>query len=582
MKNKIGFYILIIFITFILSKSFSQQNLTPEQIYEKVSNAVVIVLSYDTNGNLKSQGSGVYINETGYIITNYHVFADYSKVKIMHGKDIVDNVEIIGFNKEKDVLALKISDAHFSGIPIAELNELKVGQRVYAIGSPMGYENTISEGIISGFRSYNGLQLIQITASISHGSSGGAVVNSKGELVGISTYTVSEGQSINFALPISDVLNAQLTPYKNSKNKNLVETPTIQKHSAKDDFTFWEDKAYNKKAVELLVKAKKNIDEANSLARLFDRSKNKKAISYLTKAVGNLNEAIKLDSNLIEAYYLGGYIYSDITIWVINEEETKKYYDRLINLIHDKDGILFDSLSVRQIIGKVALDFEGFNKDVISGKKRAIELYELALTKQLTGKSPLYYGQYDETDILTRIVRSYEGLADLIKSSNYFESLDYYTQALAYSKKLTRIGPTYIWLEESIIKEMAIAKILYISSGWVLFKDIYSDNALTNNNYLYLYHTNSIIKDKVGIIRVWVKEVSLKEANDRASDEYEYSKSLYEFDVKNNKIRLIQQSIQYNRNDQATNDNYPNAEWQFISPETIAEKMVKYLQKGIK
>jgi len=76
--------------------------------------------------------------------------------------------------------------------------------------------------------------------------------------------------------------------------------------------------------------------------------------------------------------------------------------------------------------------------------------------------------------------------------------------------------------------------------------------------------------------------VSLKEANDRASDEYEYSKSLYEFDVKNNKIRLIQQSIQYNRNDQATNDNYPNAEWQFISPETIAEKMVKYLQKGIK
>ena len=79
----------------------------------------------------------------------------------------------------------------------------------------MGFENTISEGIISGLRSYEELKrnFIQITASISSGSSGGAVVNDKGELIGISTFTIKGGQNINFAVPIDDVLNVEIHSY---------------------------------------------------------------------------------------------------------------------------------------------------------------------------------------------------------------------------------------------------------------------------------------------------------------------------------------------------------------------------------
>ena len=86
------------------------------------------------------------------------------------------------------------------------------------LGSPLGFENTISEGIISGLRSYDetGKNFIQITASISPGSSGGAVVNDKGELIGISTLTVKEGQNLNFAIPIDDVLSVEISSY--SKN----------------------------------------------------------------------------------------------------------------------------------------------------------------------------------------------------------------------------------------------------------------------------------------------------------------------------------------------------------------------------
>jgi len=78
----------------------------------------------------------------------------------------------------------------------------------------MGYENTISEGIISGYRKFDEqMSLIRITASISSGSSGGAVVNSQGELIGISTYTNTEGQNLNFAIPIKDIMDIDIEPY---------------------------------------------------------------------------------------------------------------------------------------------------------------------------------------------------------------------------------------------------------------------------------------------------------------------------------------------------------------------------------
>jgi S1-C subfamily serine protease len=111
---------------------------------------------------------------------------------------------------------LKINTKKFHAIKIGNSDNLKIGQRVYAIGSPLGFENTISEGIISGLRNYDVLQrdFIQITASISSGSSGGAVVNDKGELIGISTLTAKEGQNINFAIPINDVMKVKTDSYK--------------------------------------------------------------------------------------------------------------------------------------------------------------------------------------------------------------------------------------------------------------------------------------------------------------------------------------------------------------------------------
>lgn len=191
----------------LLNGNIQSQSLSAEQIYEKVKDAIVVIYAYDKSDELVSQGSGVVLKDSGYILTNYHVLST-GKFEIMRGNDEIPYNNIVSYNVEKDILIINITDRTFPSIKIGDVKSLKVGQQIYTIGNPMGLENTISEGIISGLRRYeeSTKNYIQITASISPGSSGGAVLNDRGELIGISTSTISDGQNLNFAIPIDEIL----------------------------------------------------------------------------------------------------------------------------------------------------------------------------------------------------------------------------------------------------------------------------------------------------------------------------------------------------------------------------------------
>ena len=222
MLKKIILQLFILF--FIFPFYLLSQSLTAEQIYKKVSGAVVVIQGYNANNELVKQGSGVVINNKGYVVTNYHVLEGCEKLEVLHNKDVFSNVDIVGIDVEKDVLILKIDAMKFPSIKIGVVQKINIGETVYAIGSPLGFENTISEGIISGLRNdeTTGRNFIQITASISPGSSGGAVVNDKGELIGISTLSATEGQNLNFAIPIKDVLGVKIGSYsKDESYKNF-------------------------------------------------------------------------------------------------------------------------------------------------------------------------------------------------------------------------------------------------------------------------------------------------------------------------------------------------------------------------
>lgn len=183
---------------------FSQNvNPTPKEIYEKTQNSVVFVVTYDENGAVLSYGSGVIISEDGLIYTNYHVIAGYDRIEVRNGKTVYSRIVIAGFNPLFDAVVLRIpTDDKFPDYVKTGEVIPQIGEMIYALGNPQGYTKTLSQGLESGIREVEGKEQIQFTASISPGSSGGALFSSFGELVAITCSTNTQGQNFNFASPI--------------------------------------------------------------------------------------------------------------------------------------------------------------------------------------------------------------------------------------------------------------------------------------------------------------------------------------------------------------------------------------------
>ena len=108
---------------------------------------------------------------------------------------------VVAKDVSHDLIILRADSESAPALPVAACNDVTVGDRVYAVGNPEGLEGTFSEGIVSAVRDVDGEQFLQITAPISPGSSGGPVLNTRGEVVGVSRATLKEGQNLNFAVP---------------------------------------------------------------------------------------------------------------------------------------------------------------------------------------------------------------------------------------------------------------------------------------------------------------------------------------------------------------------------------------------
>ena len=169
-----------------------------------------MIITSDATGRPLEQGSGFIVSPDGKVATNYHVIAGAASAVVKLSDGGMYAVEgIIRQDKDKDlaILKLKASEREFASLSRGDSSRARVGDEVVAIGSPMGLEGTVSTGIISAKRTLPGSELavFQITAPISQGSSGGALLNAKGEVIGIPFVQMVGGQNLNFAIPISYV-----------------------------------------------------------------------------------------------------------------------------------------------------------------------------------------------------------------------------------------------------------------------------------------------------------------------------------------------------------------------------------------
>lgn len=201
-------------------------------VASKAASAVFYIEIYDRYGNASKSGSGFFISADGRAVTNYHVIEDGYSAKIkLNDSEVYDVASVIGYDKERDIAVLQIDASGFNYLELADSDAIAAGENVFCIGSPLGLDNTISTGVVSNTnRIDSNLSYIQITAPISSGSSGGAVLDEQCKVIGISCGGYTEGQNLNLAIPINALSDVAL-----DKNITLYELATGKKQEQSDD-----------------------------------------------------------------------------------------------------------------------------------------------------------------------------------------------------------------------------------------------------------------------------------------------------------------------------------------------------------
>jgi len=165
--------------------------------------SVVLVVVNDDTGKPVSEGSGFIASSDGKIVTNHHVIAGaHSAVVKLNNGSFFPVEGILADDSDRDIAVIKVSGKNLPVLKMADSDSLAAGDHVVAIGSPLGLENSVSDGIISGFREDGkGRSWVQTTAPASHGNSGGPLLTMDEKVAGVVTWKATAGENLNFAVP---------------------------------------------------------------------------------------------------------------------------------------------------------------------------------------------------------------------------------------------------------------------------------------------------------------------------------------------------------------------------------------------
>ncbi|MFO7666009.1 MAG: tetratricopeptide repeat protein [Desulfobacterales bacterium] len=189
---------LIVALLFLTTIPVKVHALTPDQVFDRVKDTIVVVKTFDSRGSMKTQGSGVIISP-GKIATNCHIVKGGASFKVFRGKQIVSAI-LYAEDQDKDISILYARGIEGKPAQLGKAAYLKVGVPVYAVGAKQSPELSLSKGIVVLLRGVP-QPFIQTTVSLSPGSSGGGLFDGEGRLVGLTTLYVEGGQNFSFAIP---------------------------------------------------------------------------------------------------------------------------------------------------------------------------------------------------------------------------------------------------------------------------------------------------------------------------------------------------------------------------------------------
>jgi len=209
--------VLFVFLFTLVTYSVCQQNVA--DVVKKSSDAVVLIVISNSAGEETALGSGFLISGDGEIVTNHHVIKDAHSaiVKLSNGAFFPVS-GVLADDSEKDLAIIKVNGKNLPFLSLAEVDKIQVGDHVVAIGSPLGLEGTVSDGVVSAVRDVNSKKWIQTTAPTSHGNSGGPLLDMSNHVVGVITAGVNPelGQNLNFAVPCNEVASLVVTAHQHA------------------------------------------------------------------------------------------------------------------------------------------------------------------------------------------------------------------------------------------------------------------------------------------------------------------------------------------------------------------------------
>ena len=210
------------------TESYSLPSYTATELYNQSVKYVGEIVTYDKSGSEYALGTGFVISSDGKIVTNYHVIEDAYSADITINDKKYTIASVLAYDADIDLAVLKIDASGLTAATICK-SPVSVGSTVYAIGSSRGMTNTYSQGIITyADRVIDDISYVQHDASITHGNSGGPLINVYGKVIGINTWGISDSQNLNFAvfadeldnlvygtpITLADLFQEQLTPYE--------------------------------------------------------------------------------------------------------------------------------------------------------------------------------------------------------------------------------------------------------------------------------------------------------------------------------------------------------------------------------
>ncbi len=268
-------------------------------LVQKAKPAVVQILTFDKQNKQLRSGTGFFISADGVLLTNYHVISGGSSIMAKTPSGAVYFFKsFVTASETYDVAELQFFATDVPYLTLGASKAAVEGQRILVIGNPEGLEGTVSDGIISAFRA--GRTMIQITAPVSPGSSGSPVLDESGNVIGIATQVLKEGQNLNFAISVEAIRGA----LAKSSNPNpwvlfpAVPTPTATRSSAADYVSRGEQKAgdgnFEGAIADYTEAIRLNPNDADAFnARGYAYFK----LKQYSKAISDHTEAIRLQPN---------------------------------------------------------------------------------------------------------------------------------------------------------------------------------------------------------------------------------------------------------------------------------------------